>query len=106
MFTDTQILNALEEAGLKTELLNKGVYRINGKFNDAKRNIQSEVKDLVVSDRKGLKCKVSGKVIFKGKTYTFNNDSAEVNILKRVLKIKTKDCNYEYSLKTNSITKY
>ena len=105
MFTDTQILNALEEAGLKTELLNKGVYRINGKFNDAKRNIQSEVKDLVVSDRKGLKCKVSGTVIFNGNTYTFSNDRAEVSILKRSLVIKSDSCTYEYSLKTNKIIK-
>ena len=106
MFTDAQILSILNENGLKTELLSKGVYKINGKFNNAKYNVHSEVKDLVISDRKGLKCKVSGTVIFNGETYKFDNDSAEVNILKRVLKIKTKNCNYEYSLKTNSITKH
>ena len=105
MFTDEQILGMVNEAGLNAVLLSKGVYKINGSYINASKNINTEVKDLIVSDRKGLKCKISGTVKFNGETYIFNNDRAEVNILKRSLVIKSDSCTYEYSLKTNKIIK-
>ena len=105
MFTDDQILNLLKEAGLDAKIISKGVYEVNGKYDNENRNIHSEVKNLIVSDRKGLKCKVSGQLIFNGEVYNLENASAEANILKRALKIKTSDCTYEYSLKTNKIIK-
>ena len=105
MFTDEQILSMAKEAGLSAELVSKGIYKINGSYVNDSKGINITVKDLIVSDRKGLKCKVSGTVIFNGNTYTFSNDRAEVSILKRSLVIKSDSCTYEYSLKTNKIIK-
>ena len=56
-----------------------------------------------MENRNGLKCDVSGTMEFNGNTYTFNNDKAELNVLKGKGFIYTPNYIYEFSIKNNKL---